>query len=118
MARPKYLAAWRERFQKQAEEEQQRAELARKELAKAVAILRRHGAKRVILFGSLSEKMRLRPRSDIDLAVEEIKKTDFVRAYADLMMALDFPIDLKPLEELSPTFKESVLQRGEVLYEE
>lgn len=114
---PKYLTAWRKRFQEQAEKDKKRAKLAKKALPEAVKILRQHGAKRVILFGSLCSGRKFRSHSDIDLVVEGIAKTDFCRAYADLIMALNWRIDLKPLEELDLAFKESILERGEVLYE-
>jgi len=115
--RPKYLKSWRQRFQERFEDDKKRVELAKAELAKAIEILKQHGAKRIILFGSLREGHRFQDRSDIDLAEEGIAKQDFCRAYADLIMALNWRIDLKPLEEIEHSFKESILQRGEILYE-
>lgn len=90
--------------------------MAKADLPKAIKILKKHDAKRIILFGSLCDGNRFRSHSDIDLAVEGIAKQDFCRAYADLIMALNWRIDLKPLEELEQSFKESILQRGEILH--
>ena len=111
-----YQAGWRRRFSRRDLEAQASAEAARGALEEAVAILKGHGATRVILFGSLLSGS-FHPRSDIDLAVEGIPKAAFTRAFADLMMALDWPVDLKPLEEVDPAFREVVRAKGTVLYE-
>ncbi len=94
------------------------AERARAELPKAVAILKSYGAKRIILFGSLCRPGKFHARSDIDLAASGIPSEKVIRAGADLMMALEWPVDLKPWEDLSEFFREMILKRGEVLYEE
>ncbi|MFQ5865630.1 MAG: nucleotidyltransferase domain-containing protein [bacterium] len=75
---PKYLTYWRHRFQKQLDEDKKRAESARSELPKAIRILKQHGAKRIILFGSLREGHRFRGHPDIDLAVEVSQNKIFV----------------------------------------
>jgi predicted nucleotidyltransferase len=87
-------------------------------LPEAVAILKKYGAKRIILFGSLCRAERFHRGSDIDLAVEGIPPNKFIRAGADLMMALDWPIDLKPLEEVDEFFREMILKKGEVIHGE
>jgi predicted nucleotidyltransferase len=81
-----------------------------------VPILKRYGATKVILFGSLASGT-FRRESDIDLAVEGIPARCFTRALADLMMALDWPVDLKPLEDVEPEFRERVLREGIILHE-
>lgn len=113
-----YYQTWQRRFAAAKAEALARAERARAELPQAVAILRRHGAKRIILFGSLCRPERFHERSDIDLAASGIPAEKFMRASADLMMAIDHPTDLKPWEELDDFFREMILKRGEVLYEE
>lgn len=113
-----YHAAWQRRFAEAQSEALARAERARAELPKAVEILRGHGAKRVILFGSLCRPERFHERSDIELAASGIPAEKFIRAATDLMMAIDHPTDLKPWEELDDFFREMILKRGEILYEE
>ena len=85
---------------------------------KAVPILKRYGAKRILLFGSLCRSGRFHSDSDIDLVVEGIPVKDVTRAAADLMMAMDWPTDLKPLEEVSDFFRSRIVEEGEVLYAE
>lgn len=113
---PKYLAAWREHFNRQDAESRVHAARARKDLAKAVEILKTYGVKRVFLFGSLCRPGRFYPGSDIDLAAEGIPAQLFNRAAADLMMSMDWPIDLKPLEELDDLLHDIILEKGEQIY--
>ncbi|MDZ7314003.1 MAG: nucleotidyltransferase domain-containing protein [candidate division KSB1 bacterium] len=118
MMKPEILETWRRRFAAQEAESRALAAEARLALADAVEILKKHGAKRIILFGSLCRTERFHRGSDIDLAVEGIPPQKFIRAGADLMMALDWPIDLKPLEEVDKFFREMILTKGEVIYVE
>jgi predicted nucleotidyltransferase len=118
MIKPEYLEGWRRRFAAQEAELQALAAEARRALPTAVDILKRYGVKRVILFGSLCRAGRFHRGSDIDLAVEGIPPQKFIRAGADLMMSLDWPVDLKPLEELDEFFRELIFQQGEVIYAE
>ena len=115
---PKYISSWRRRFDAFEAESQEIAARARGDLNKAVPILKRYGAKRILLFGSLCRSGRFYPDSDIDLAVEGIPVKDVTRAAADLMMAMDWPTDLKPLEEVSDFFRSRIVEEGEVLYAE
>ena len=112
----RYSEAWRRRFRGKNEEARRSAEAARQSLGRAVEILKGHGATRVILFGSLCSES-FHPGSDIDLAVEGIPRSAWTRAFADLMMSLDHPVDLKPLEEIDARFREELLRKGDVLYE-
>ncbi len=116
MINPKYLAVWREHFTKQDSESRALATRARKDLTEAVEILKKYGAKRVFIFGSLCRTGRFYPGSDIDLAVEGIPSQLFIRAAADLMMSMDWPIDLKPLEELDDLLRDMIIKKGEQIY--
>ena len=107
-----YRRAWRERFRRNREQTLQNEAAARRELPHAVEVLCSHGATRIWLFGSLASEGRFRPGSDIDLAVEGIPPTRIDRALADLMVNLDHPVDLKPIEDLDDHFRASVLRRG------
>jgi predicted nucleotidyltransferase len=111
-----YIEAWRRRFSREAAQARTRAKAARRALGPAVTILKRHGATKIVLFGSLCSGA-LGPRSNIDLAVEGIDGRAFTRAFADLMMAVDWPVDLKPLEELDAPFRDAILAKGTILYE-
>ena len=115
---PKYLTAWRNRFARRDSESLELAARARTELAGAVEILRKYGAKRIFIFGSLCRTGRFHSGSDIDLAVEGIPLQHIIRAAADLMMFTDLPIDLKPLEELDELFCDMIKKKGELIYAE
>jgi predicted nucleotidyltransferase len=118
MVKPEYIEGWRRRFAAQEAESRALAAEARRALPEAVAILKRYGARRIVLFGSLLRDGRFHRASDIDLAVAGMPSKNFFRAGADLMMALDWPVDLKPLEEIDDFFREMILKEGELLYAE
>ncbi|ACK67327.1 hypothetical protein PCC8801_3358 [Rippkaea orientalis PCC 8801] len=72
------------------------------------------GAKRVILFGSLTGQTPWHSRSDIDLAVEGLPKGIFFRAYAAcrqlLPKGLNLDLDLIPLEDVYPEMRSRILE--------
>jgi predicted nucleotidyltransferase len=113
---PKYIAGWRKRFTEQEKESHALAQKAHSDLTKAVEILKKYGAKRILVYGSILRPERFHRRSDIDMAVEGIPSRDFIRASADLMMAMDWPVDLKPLEKVDDSFRAMILEKGEVIY--
>jgi len=115
---PKYITAWRERFAKQEAKSRKLAQQARADLAPAVEILKKYGAKKIFIYGSLLRPERFHRRSDIDLAVEGIPSQDFIRASADLMMTMDWQVDLKPIEDVDEIFRETILKKGELIYAE
>ena len=114
----KYLIAWRNRFAKRDSESRELVARAREDLTGATEILKKYGAKQIFVFGSLCRTDRFHSGSDIDIAVEGIPPQHFIRAAADLMMAVDFPIDLKPIEELDDYFRDMIHQKGELIYAE
>ncbi len=116
MGNSKYFAAWRKHFAEQDAESRALATKARRDLEKAVKILRRYDVKRVFLFGSLCQPGRFYPGSDIDLAVEGIHAQLFNRAAADLMMSMDWSVDLKSLEEVDDSFRSMIIRKGEQIY--
>ena len=81
---------------------------------KAAALLKeRFGAKRVVLFGSLSQDSRLTPRSDIDLCAEGIPVERFFRAEAEIeAIASGFKVDLIDFRECSPELLKRVEGEG------
>jgi len=108
-----YVVYWRQR---QAEGRARSLRLARQARAEArsvAAMLRRDfGATRIWLFGSLA-RGRFLPGSDIDLAVAGLPAAAFFLAVAQASHLSEFPIDLKPLEDLDPHFRARVLASGE-----
>ena len=111
-----YLSYWRSRQEKQKRYNQQLAQQARQNLHKVLAMLiDEFNVKKIILFGSLC-KGTFNQESDIDLAVAGIPASDYFLVLAKVNSISHRWIDLKPLEELEPHFKERVLQTGECLY--
>jgi len=76
----------------------------------------RFGAKRVILFGSVTGQGPWHGRSDIDLAVEGVPAEDFFRAWAalDEVVPRGMQVDLVALEDAGPELRARILQEGEV----
>jgi predicted nucleotidyltransferase len=85
-------------------------------LTKSVEILKKYGATRIFIFGALCRPGRFYPGSDIDLAVEGIPSLLFNRAAADVMMSINWPIDLKPLEKLDSLIHDLITKEGEPLH--
>lgn len=112
---PQHVAIWRQRMRAQQSAAAQLATQAKQDAQQIAMLLReRFGATRVILFGSLV-KGNFAADSDIDLAVAGIAKADFFAALADANSLAHTWVDLKPLEDLSPHFRQRVLETGEEL---
>ena len=79
---------------------------------KAASALKAAGAKEVYVFGSAS-KGRMRPNSDIDIAVSGLPPEVFFRAMAKASRALGRPIDLIDLDEDNP-FTRYLKKEGEL----
>jgi predicted nucleotidyltransferase len=79
---------------------------------KAASALKAAGAKEVYVFGSAS-KGRMRPNSDIDMAVSGLPPEVFFRAMAKASRALGRPIDLIDLDEDNP-FTRYLKKEGEL----
>jgi predicted nucleotidyltransferase len=79
---------------------------------KAVSALKAAGAKEVYVFGSAS-KGKIRPNSDIDMAVSGLPPEVFFRAMAKASRALRRPIDLIDLDEDNP-FTRYLKKEGEL----
>ena len=82
-------------------------------------LVRRYGARRVYLFGSLAGtgSALFQPASDIDLAVEGLPGEGFWKALAavDAVMPRGHPANIIRLESAQPFIREVVLQRGVLL---
>lgn len=81
---------------------------------RARAVLERHGAHRVWLFGSLIAGVPS-DESDVDLAVEGLDGARYFLALADLMEVFHGPVDLVRLEEAPESLRDRVLSEGREL---
>lgn len=109
----RFVSYWRQRQVEQDTSNRQLACQAKADALCIAAMLRkRFGVQRVILFGSLA-RQRFAPGSDIDLAVAGLARADFFAALAEANRLSRFWVDLKPLEDLEPRFRERVLNAGE-----
>jgi predicted nucleotidyltransferase len=79
---------------------------------KAASALKAAGAMEVYVFGSAS-KGKMRPNSDIDIAVSGLPPEVFFRAMAKASRALGRPIDLIDLDEDNP-FTRYLKKEGEL----
>jgi len=112
----KHVDYWRRRKAEQQAQNQRLAQQARADLERIVDVLaHRFGAKRIILFGSLV-RGRFAPDSDIDLAIKGIASEDYFDALAAINRLTRRWVDLKPLEDLDPHFRQRVLATGECVY--
>jgi predicted nucleotidyltransferase len=84
-------------------------------LARTVA--RRFPIKRLYLYGSVANARPLSVWSDIDLAVEGLPPDLFLELAGALAAGTDYPVDLKPIEELAEDQRRSIALRGVLLYE-
>lgn len=70
----------------------------RPELAKAIAILKNAGCRRIYLFGSLASGTA-HAGSDIDLAVEGLDSSRYFAVLGKLLMELNHSVDLVLLDD-------------------
>ncbi|MGK7905040.1 MAG: nucleotidyltransferase family protein [Hormoscilla sp.] len=113
----KHIDYWRRRQRQQQAQSQQMARQARAAVEAIVQVLvSEFGAQQIILFGSLV-RGGFALGSDIDLAVAGIRKDDYFAALAAANRLTPLWVDLKPLEDLDPHFRQRVLETGEFIYE-
>ncbi len=88
---------------------------AEEQLEAAVGVLRRMGARKILLFGSILESPET--ARDIDLAVEGIPLHRLLDADVAVHELLQTPTDLVSREE-NPEFFDLIVDYGKVLYAE
>jgi uncharacterized protein len=86
-------------------------EAVRKDVETAAGILREAGAQEVYAFGS-SVHGKVRPDSDIDLAVRGLPPEKFFRAMSTVTFAVSRPLDLIDLDD-PDLFTEYLERKGE-----
>lgn len=113
-----YIKYWQNKIIQQKQKNLEEKKKAREVLNKIKQVLiEEFCVNKIILFGSLLTD-KFDEESDIDLAVEGIKKSDFFHAFAVVNdLGIKYMVDLKPLEDLEPYFLEKVLKKGECIYE-
>lgn len=111
-----YLAYWHGHVVQQQTHNQQLRQQARNDVKRIVPMLvDTFGVIRIILFGSLV-KGTFTSESDIDLAVEGIPCDQYFAAMAAVNHVTHRWVDLKPLEDLLPHFRQRILTTGELIY--
>ena len=83
---------------------------------KIESILIRHGASRIILYGSLA-RGDYRVDSDIDVCFEGIPNRKYFRVVAEILMETDRRVSMLNFEDAYGHFRERVTKEGKVLYE-
>jgi len=80
----------------------------------AAAVLKaRYGARRVVLFGSLTHAAWFMPDSDVDLAVEGLAGDDYWRAWRLVEEIIgDRPVDLIEIEMVGESLKRAIQRYG------
>lgn len=112
-----YLQGWRKRAKNYIIQTAIRKSKAREEALELAHILtEKYGAKRVYLFGSLSnEAESFNENSDIALAAEGLDGSKYFRILAALQDSTEFQVDLVRLECYSEALRESILKEGRLL---
>ena len=91
-----------------------RREEVRSKLGAATALLRRAGADRVWLFGSLADA-HATTAGDVDLACSGMAARSYFDVLADLMTLFGTPVDLVLLERAPASLRDRVVETGEEL---
>lgn len=84
----------------------------KKDIEKAVKILKEEGCKEVFLFGSIAEG-NIQEDSDIDLAIKGCPSGKYFNLIGKLMLELEHPIDLVNLDK-NDDFASFLSREGEL----
>ncbi|MFQ6100566.1 MAG: nucleotidyltransferase family protein [Anaerolineae bacterium] len=95
------------------DERVQLPESYRKNIRRAVEMLKKAGCTGVFLFGSLAAG-EIRGESDIDLAIRGCPKGEFFYLLGRLLLELDYPVDLVNLDS-QDAFARHLEKEGELL---
>ena len=86
-----------------------------KDLDSTREILLRHGARRIILYGSFA-RGDFRASSDLDLCVEGMPDDQYFPAWAEVLMKISRRVSILDLTSVSGYLKERILSEGRMLY--
>lgn len=110
-----FKKAWYKRKKQEEEALKKRQSLLFKRVRKCALELKKLGAKRVILFGSLATG-RFRKDSDVDIAVEGLSAKAYFKALGIVEEILDdIPFDLVDLREALPSVVERIKKEGIII---
>ena len=114
-----YRAFWRKLAKTELTPEMRVAvEKARAEAKRLAQILAdEYGVERVYLFGSFAWGNKVRPDSDIDLAVEGLPPGKLIKADVRVSKATEYSVDLVKLESASSPLRALILKSGIILYD-
>jgi len=90
----------------------------RRHIADAAAFLRRQGAAKVWLFGSLAKGRKPTVHSDFDFAVEGLPGDLLFRSVGHLLQKLPRPVDIVEIENCSDFLRDQILEHGILLTDE
>ena len=94
-------------------EQTQIPELYRRDVDRAIEILKAAGCTEIFLFGSLATG-KMSDNSDIDLAIRGCPQGEFFHLLGQLLLELDHPVDLINLDKQA-AFARYLEQGGELL---
>ena len=86
------------------------------ELDKVVEILKSHGARRIILFGSRAKEIN-NIYSDIDIACEGLASEIFFKVLGEILSSVNRDVDLVDLKDVRATVRSRIEKEGVLLYE-
>ena len=89
------------------------------EINRLVEVCRKHGARKIMLFGSFV-RGDAGPESDIDLIVEFLRPTGFlalVKLERELSEAMGRKVDLLTEKAISPHLRDRIQDEQQVIYE-
>ena len=72
--------------------------------------------KRVYIFGSFING-NYHFNSDIDIAVEGIDYSEFLKFYSVLLKKISLPVDVKIYEDFKPEIQKDIKRKGKIVYE-
>ncbi len=85
------------------------------ELKTFESILRKHGATKIILYGSMA-RGDFREDSDIDLCFEGIPAYDYFRALSECLMHAKRRLNLVDFESTRGYLRENIIAEGKTIY--
>ncbi len=110
-----YINAWKDRLKEEEEEQKNKFKKARSTASRCSRLLQEDfGVDEVYIVGSSQNQDRFHKRSDLDLAVQGLAPEEYYQALSSCIdQASDgLNIDLIPLEDLSTTEKETLLNKS------